>query len=230
MFGPFEYAGGTRAFTGWYSKGDIMTEVENVVQPVVPEDQKEFVPRKDHENVLKDMHVFKTKVRDLETKLKTEEDNKLKEKEQWKTLYEKESDERQKAEEKSSKLEESYINSQKFSSLKSECLKLGILDSAMVDLDMIDLGQLKIETTSMGRVHVLNSKEVSEDVKRTRPHWFGNPNSPKINTSSPQVINSSEVNLDNIKKLEEQWKKTRSSQDEAAYKKGLLALKVNLRR
>lgn len=213
-----------------------MNDAQNVNDPnqsptppvAVPpvETSAEYVSRKDHERAINDMHAFKKEALELKARLKVEEDNKLKEKEQWKELYEKAESERQKAEDHSKKLQESYINSQRFSALKSECQKLGILDSAARDLDMIDLEQVKFETTSTGRVNVLNAKEVAEDVKRTRPHWFGKPGVPSVNTSTPQVMGSGEaMTYEQVMKLEQQWRKTKSLQDEQAYKKALLSMK-----
>lgn len=197
-----------------------------VVPPVVEDPPKtDYVLRKDHERAIDDMHKAKARARELEEKLKTEEESKLKEKQEYKTLYERERDARIQSDEKSTKLEESYINSQKYSALKTECLKLGILDTAVVDLDMYDLRNVQFETTSTGRVQVINAKEVAEDLKRIKPHWFGAPGVARVNTTVPTTIGSGEVTYSDIMKLEAQYMKTRSPSDEAAYRKALLASK-----
>lgn len=200
------------------------TPPPSVTEEPKPE-AKDFVSRKDHERALEDMHKFKREREELLAKLKSEEDNKLKEKEQWKTLYEKEKTRADELEMGKKQLNDSFVNSQKFSALKTECLKMGILESAMVDLDMVDMSGIKIETTSTGRLNILNAKEFAEDLKRVRPHWFGTPGVTRVNTSTPQVIGSGEVTYDQVRKLEEQWRKTRSPSDEAAYRKALLSMK-----
>lgn len=194
------------------------------VPPVVDDPPREQVD-KDKQRILDDMHRYKREAQEAKDRLKIEEENKLKEKEQWKTLYEKADEERKQAVDRADKVELSYINSQRYSAVKTECMKLGILDSAIGDLDIIDLGQVKYDVTQTGRVNVLNAREVAEDLKRVKPHWFGAPGVARINTTVPTTVGSGPVTYNDLMKLEAQYMKTRSPEDEAAYKKAILASK-----
>lgn len=203
------------------------TPVEPTIEAVPPtENQQDFVNRKDHERAIADMHKFKKLALEKDDALRKLETEKMKEKEQYKELWEKSEKEKADAIEESSKIKNAYFNGQKFSALKAECAKLGILDSAVSDLDMVDLSEIRTETTSTGRINVLNAKEIAEDIKRRRPHWFGSPGAGKVNTQVPQVVSGDKGSLmDIVKRAEDQWKKTRSAQDEAAYRDALLAVK-----
>lgn len=204
------------------------TPVEPTVEavPVPAEPSQDFVSRKDHQRAIEDMHKFKKLALEKDEALKKLETAKLVEKEQYKDLWEKSEKEKADAIEESSKIKSAYFNGQKFSALKAECAKLGILDSAVSDLDMVDLSEIRTETTSTGRINVLNAKEIAEDIKRRRPHWFGNPGAGKVNTQVPQVVSGEKGSLmDIVKRAEDQWKKTRSAPDEAAYRDALLAVK-----
>ena len=203
------------------------TPVETPLEAVPPtETQQDFVSRKDHQRAIEDMHKYKKAMLEKDEALKKLETAKLVEKEQYKDLWEKSEKEKADAIEESSKIKSAYFNGQKFSALKAECAKLGILDSAVSDLDMVDLSEVKTETTSTGRINVLNAKEIAEDIKRRRPHWFGSPGAGKVNTQVPQVVSGEKGSLmDIVKRAEDQWKKTRSAQDETAYRDALLAVK-----
>ncbi len=89
--------------------------------------QEEFVKRSAYENVSSDMHKFKSKAKDsaarvaeLEAKIKTEEESRLKEQNDWKQLYEREKQEKDDLKSVGEQQREEYVRTVKLSALKSE--------------------------------------------------------------------------------------------------------------
>ena len=92
------------------------------------QEQKEaYVPKKAYEEVAKDMHKFKAKLKEAEAKanefaaqLKAQEEAKMQEQEQWKELYQKREAELEHIRQEASQERGRYMRSVKISALKQE--------------------------------------------------------------------------------------------------------------
>jgi len=91
------------------------------------ENKEQFVGRKAYEEVTRDMHKYKSRMKDAEAaqteyeaKLKAIEEQGMAEKEQWKELYEKQKEETEKERRERQSKELAYSRSVKMSALKSE--------------------------------------------------------------------------------------------------------------
>ena len=134
-----------------------------------------------HKRVLDDMHTFKKKVSELETKLGDIESEKLKATNDFKTLYETEKEKRERAEAKANETLQWAANTQRFSVVKAEAEKQGLKKEAIADLELLDMSDIKVEATSTGRFIVEGAEDWVNAIKSKRSHWFTNPNPPPIN-------------------------------------------------
>jgi hypothetical protein len=123
------------------------------------QEKDEFVRRQAYEEVSKDMHKFKdrakeaaAKASEYEAKLKAIEEDRLKQQEEWQTLYEKERQQKEEMEQKYGTEKENYLRSVKLAGLKAE-LGSNIKDAYLkhADLDKIEFtedGALSPESVS----------------------------------------------------------------------------------
>jgi len=190
--------------------------VETVAKP------EETVSKDGIERALKDVHRFKDEARSLKEKLKTVEETQLKEKQQWKELYEQRDKEYKDLLGKEEQLRGSIVNEKKFFALKDEAQRLGLLPEAVADLEYWDLSDVLIEATSSGKVNIVNAKQVAEKIKTMRPHWFSQKSAPAVNANSPHVITGTKVTMKDVMDAEKKWKTSHSKDDEKTYRDMLL--------
>jgi hypothetical protein len=139
----------------------------------------------------------------ISKQLDEERQNKLKEQNNYKELYELEKGKRSQAEEKAIKISQSYFNGLKMSAIEQEALKAGIHDSALEDLSLIPNDIVQIETTSTGNANVLGAKEFVEYLKEKKPYLFKNGTPPRINNSNPTQVVPKELSPSEIIKLQQ---------------------------
>lgn len=109
----------------------------------------------------------------------------LKEKSNFKDLYELEVTKRRDAETKLQSLSSSFVDNLMRKEIEAEALASGIRPEAISDLELVDKGMIETETTSTGKINFLNVKEFVQSLKSTRPYWFKNGEPPKINGALP---------------------------------------------
>lgn len=114
-------------------------------------------------------------------KLEEQKTTQLKEKENYKELWEIEKGKRIEAEEKTKNLSKDYLNGLKMSAIEQEALKSGMLSEAIGDIRLEDASMVEIESGDKGSVSVLGAKEYVEFLKETKKHWFKTYNAPVIN-------------------------------------------------
>jgi hypothetical protein len=157
----------------------------------VDDEQKELdlVPKSELDKVVKESISRKERIKSLESKVDQLLEQRAKEKEDYKGLYE---TTRQRAEELEQKYE-SQTNAiawnAKNTALRSEAQAQGILPQALDDLDAISHDDLVIETTSTGRFSVLGVKEKVQRLKSEKPHWFKSTKT-RINSDTPDVTDA----------------------------------------
>lgn len=213
----------------------VLVKGENMSEPIEPQDDPKDKqdppsdppkdlpadpPKQDPgmAKALADLQKYKAKVQELETAREQDRINKLRESEKWKELAEEYRTKAEEFENKNKTLSQSMIFDKKYSAVKAAALAAGLRKEAISDLELIDLDGVDIETTSTGRVNVLNVEKAVEDIKATRPHWFGRKGS-GINSTEPDVVSGGEIKYDDIVKAEEKAKKTG---DYAPYKSLLM--------
>ena len=159
----------------------VQTEGGALTQEAVPNEkiEKKYVEQKDHESALKDLHKYKSKVKEYESKLtsyETEKETKAQEDLKKQNMYKELADKLEKdlAEEKSKreKNEKMFLNTKKFESLRQAAIRAGIRKEAEDDLELLSLDDVQIEYTSTGKINVSGAEDYITLVKKTKPHWF----------------------------------------------------------
>lgn len=145
------------------------------------EDLNRVVKFDDHKRALDDMHKYKKKVQEYEERLGQIESQRLKEKEDFKTLAEMREKERDEYREKYESLNDSLISNKKYDAVHSAALKLGLRSEAEGDLGLLNLNEVNVEYTSEGRMLVHGVDEYVQNLKKTKPHWFKDTSVPNFN-------------------------------------------------
>lgn len=172
------------------------------------------------EKVLKEKRNAMERVRELEGTLQNVTDERLKEKEDWKTLYE---STKTKLDEVNTNLESERvekINGHKLSSLKRELSKMGAQENSMdALLKLADTSALKFDPEHKV---VLGTEMVAKQIKDSIPAAFGRPGA-GVDQSAPQT-NTADLSIDSFKSMSA---KDRSNPDviKALYEKHGVKLK-----
>lgn len=140
---------------------------------------------KAYEEIKADLFKYKAKVQEFEARAKAEEEKRLRETNDWKTLYEKKEQEAKEAFERLSSIENNLVNTAKFSAVREAALKAGILPAAVNDLELVDFKDIAIEKSETGRIEVKGVERSIEMLKTLKPHWFGK--SVNVNSSVPSA-------------------------------------------
>lgn len=205
-----------------------------VIAPVVPSDDNAVVPKRAYEEVASDLQKRKARERELEQKLRDaearENEQKLKalrEKEDYKSMYETEKASREKFENELTSTRQSVIDSAKWNSASRELLAIGLDPATIRDVErLVDLDEIEVELTSTGRVNVLNAKEVAAKFKAKSPYYFQNTSKPNLNPTIPTVISPTTVTLEAVTAAEKEFYKNRTPENERKYKELVLAYKA----
>lgn len=139
------------------------------------------VAREDHDRALKDLHKFKREAEDTKAALAKIEEERLREKEDWKGLAEREKLKAEKLEADNKKLTDVFLRTQKYSAVKTAAVEAGLLPEALDDLELLELNGVAVETTNTGRYSVQGAKEFVEELKGKKSHWFGHKKPVDIN-------------------------------------------------
>jgi hypothetical protein len=177
---------------------------EPVVPPVEPTTEtpksENYIDPKAYEEIKADMLKYKAKVSEFETRVKQEEEKRLRETNDWKTLYERKESEAKEASEKLSKFENTLTNTAKFGAVREAALKAGIRPEAVSDLELVDFKDIVVDKAPTGRIEVRGAERAVEMLKTLKPHWFGKPLN--INSSLPSTTTDGGIaNEDKLLKM-----------------------------
>ena len=188
------------------TNSDKKQETKETPKPAdkVPEG---YVSRAELEHALKDVQKFKARTNELEEKTKKEEEQRLRETENWKQLAELKGKEADEAKERLEKVNANIVENTKYSAVKEAALKAGIRAEALNDLGLIGLQDVVVETTSTGRVNVLGADRFIDNLKTIRPHWFGKANL-NVNGNLPGSKTGAVANESELIKLSLEAQKT----------------------
>lgn len=186
------------------------------VESTSQQEKDEFVRRQAYEEVSADMHKFKqrakeaaAKASEYEAKLKSIEEQKLKDQEEWQKLYEQERQQREQLESSVQSEKERYLNSVKLAALKSELggkVKDVYLQHANLnDIEFNEDGSLSPE--SVARVanqfreehSVLIPSESNNNITNQAP-MSGNTHAPKEKSLSEMSFEEKAAHLKSLKK------------------------------
>jgi seryl-tRNA synthetase len=167
---------------------------------------------KAHEHILKDMHRFKEEAKRLQSEVEQMKEEKLKASKDWEALYTKRDAEAKEAQAEAARIKNSFLAERKFSAVKEAALKAGIRAEALEDLALVDKSSVQVEATSTGRVNVLGVSTFVEQLKATRPHWFGT-GAPSVNTTTPGVTQGKKVEMKDILQAEKKAKISGSNRE-----------------
>lgn len=185
------------------------TESKDVVDQGGAKDEPpkpELVEKERLDRAVDDVHKFKSKAKEYEDRLKAMEEERLREKEDYKTIAERRQQEAEEYKSKYDNLNQAVVNRERYHAVKDAAMKAGIRD--VNDLDLLPLEDLQVETTSTGRINVLGAEAFIEKQKMLKPHWFGPKGAPNVNTNSVGVTHSGKVSGDDLVKLEREARKT----------------------
>lgn len=185
------------------------------------DDSKGMVSRADHERAMKDLHKFKTqaaeeatKRADLEKQFKDLKSTVLKDKQDFKGLFESEQARSKELETKltgaldsKSQLEKDVHTTARFNAVHRAATALGLRKEAAEDLELVGMDGVGVERTDTGRILVSGAKEFAETLKKTKPHWFEAPKAPGFNPGGGGTPpGSGTFGVNEFLKLEKDWK------------------------
>jgi hypothetical protein len=75
-----------------------------------------------------------------------------------------------------------FFDTLRVSAVKEEAAKLGLRPESMQDIEFMDMDTLEIEKTEANLFKVKGADSWAKDLKKIRPHWFKQPDAPKVNT------------------------------------------------
>lgn len=141
---------------------------------------KKAVSFEDHQRALSDLQKYKSQLKEVSSKVEEVEKARLKEREDYKTLYEQ-------ANAKALELEKKHIEFQterekeaRRQAVATQLLKAGLRNEE--DIDLLTFDGVVVEKTDQGRMLVHGVDEYVSTLKKKKPYWFQDQSAPNINT------------------------------------------------
>lgn len=186
--------------------------VSHAAESATTQQQEKLVKWDDHKRAIDDMHKYKAQARQLEAERETLkrqfEEAGLKQKEDFKTLYEKEKEMRLDAESKFRSTLESVVYNEKFKAASQALIKSGLKPEAIKIVARDELKDIVVETTSEGRFLVNGVETFVDYFKREHPYAFQQVQASNINGNGGVVsVESSQVTPAMILEAESLYKK-----------------------
>ncbi len=176
----------------------------------------------DHKRALDDLHKFKSEwkksqeaINASRAELESLKNQRLAEKEDYKTLAEKYQSELKQKETELNTFREGFFTSKKHDAVYAAALKAGLRSEAESDLTLLQLDGVEVERTDHGRVMVHGSDSYVERLKRERPHWFKNDEPPRVNSGGGKLSQNDPVTWDRVRELEKAAQKGGQKEQEA---------------
>lgn len=156
-----------------------------------PSEDKEFVSRKAYEEVATDMHKYKRQLKEYQaslneyqTKLKQIEEDKLKEQDRWKELYEKSTSELEAERKRNNESRSQYLRSVKMSALKQE------LGGKIKDVYLSHAELDKIEFKEDGSIDSESLLAVANDFRKQHSQLIPSSDNTDITSHAPKSFDS----------------------------------------
>lgn len=182
------------------------------IEPKISATETKTVSWDNHRRALDDMHKHKKRSAELEQELGNITSDRLKEKEDFKGLAEREKARADEAENKYQNVAKSIVNTHRLSEVKTIALQAGLRKEAVSDLELLDLQEeIRVEATSENRFLVHGAQEFVDRLKNSKPHWFESKTAPKINSGGGGVppAEQKQVTPDDVNEAEREFKRGR---------------------
>lgn len=164
----------------------------------------DVVALEDHKRTLDDMHKYKRLAKEYESKLKEAQHKTLKEKEDFKTLYEQEREQREAYEQRYQGLQASLMDAERRAAVLRECERLGGLYDPS-DIDLFDLSDVVVERTDQGRMIVHGADHKAQSMLKGKAHLFKKKDVPTFNSggaSKGEGVKSEVMTAEQLRELE----------------------------
>jgi hypothetical protein len=172
------------------------------------------VPLENHRRAIDDMHKFKTRAAELEAKLTALEEEKLKETENYKALAERYKADADSNKQKLEKWSQGFSKFQKLTAVQAAAQEAGLISAD--DLESVDLSSIDVEETSSGRYILHGVKDLVEDVKKKKPHWFKKEKAPVVNSGGggAKPAGDARVTAQDVNEMERKFKRGLVTKDQ----------------
>ena len=184
-------------------------EAQGSVASGQEQQKEEYVSRKAYEEVTRDMHKFKQKQKEeaaaraeLEARLKAQEEAELREKEQWKELFEKKEQELTQFKDELSQKDRAITMQAKRNALRSE---LGNIKDEYLNLARLD----DLELDEYGAVTNESLHGVANRFREDHPALVSSTPAPKITNQAPDTNSAVNSNGNDVSKLSLEQKKAK---------------------
>lgn len=180
----------------------------------------------DHKRALDDLNKFKGEwkksqeaINATRAELESLKNQRLAEKEDYKTLAEKYQAELKQKDTELTQFRDGFFTSKKYDAVYASALKAGLRGEAEADLSLLPLDGVEVERTDHGRVMVHGSDSYVERLKRERPHWFKSEEPPRVNSGGGKLPSNEPLTRDKVYELEKAYRKSGSAKDKEAWQK-----------
>lgn len=173
------------------------------------------ITKEQYQKILDQMKSAETKAAQLEAQVQDSKIKGMKEKEDWQGVAAAKEKEADDAKAEAKKLREAVVSDKVSAALREEAIKHGINPASLQDLDLLDFDELRVETTSTGKINVFGAPAAVQKLKSIRPHWFSkptpgvNPDSPQLNAPPPGGVISYEM----VQAKYKEWEKNKTSNE-----------------
>jgi len=187
--------------------------------------QPKVIRPEDHDRAIKDTLRYKAQVGDLTSQLQTlmsqvdeMKANNLKEKDDYKSLYEEEVKNHAATKERLSGVSKNVVFSEKHRAVLPALRKAGFIDEAEKNLTSQVLDSVEFETTSSGGFIVNGVETFVDSFKREHPYYFKEASSLRVNSgvSTNSNFDSSDITVQKVLELEKKAK-TGTAADKKIY-------------
>ena len=186
----------------------------------------------DHDRAVQDMLKYKSgmresndKITQLESTIEEMKAANLKERDDYKSLYETEVDNHNTTKSRAQNLQDSFYTTQKHSSIYPALKKAGLRDDAEKILESISYDSLEVETTSEGRVFVNGVETFVEKFKADYPFAFEQRSAPTVNSAGGNSGNLTPTKITPAYVIEVEKKHGRNSEQFAKVMNAYMAQK-----
>lgn len=200
------------------SEEEVKTEEEVVETEETKEEVKvdDSVSSAEVKKLMAELNEAKREAELAKTELKGKEIEQMKAGERWKEIAELREKEANQYKEQYESMSNAVSKDRKMNAIRQSAQAAGIRSEAFDDLDLYDFPEVQVETTSTGSARVVGAKEAVDALKAKKPHWFSKPSS-SLNSSSPGVVDGGKITVEQIRKAQAQYGKTKSRDDLSTY-------------
>lgn len=174
------------------------------------DDNEKKVPLTQYKKALDDMHAAKSELTKLQERVEEIEATKLRETNDFKSLYEQTKEKLESAKSEKEQLKSAFIQTQKFNAVKQAALKAGLRNEQ--DLELLDLSGVEVDVVQGSNGVRFEPRGVDEYIgtlRESREHWFKPTEPPKTNPAVPggaRTGTTGKISPQDVATKEREWK------------------------